>query len=41
VELIDGDRLCDLLKDYGLGVAVTQRIEEDVAVQPSFFNEFS
>ncbi len=27
VELIDGERLCDLLKDYGLGVAVKQRLE--------------
>ncbi len=34
VELIDGERLCDLLKDYGLGVAVKQRLEEDVVVQP-------
>ena len=41
VELIDGDRLCDLLKEYALGVAVTQRIEEDITVQPAFFNEFS
>jgi len=41
VELIEGDRLCDLLKEYGLGVAVTQRIEEDITVQPAFFNEFT
>jgi restriction endonuclease Mrr len=40
VELIDGERLCDLLKDYGLGVAVKQRIEEDVVVQPDFFSEY-
>ncbi len=41
VELIDGERLCDLLKEYGLGVAVTQRIEEDISVQSAFFNDFS
>lgn len=40
VELIDGERLCDLLKDYGLGVTVTQRVEEDVLVQPEFFHEY-
>ena len=32
VELIDGDRLCDLLKDYRLGMEVRQRVEEDVTV---------
>jgi restriction system protein len=40
VELIDGEYLCDLLKEYGLGVQVTQRIVEDVEVVPSFFEEF-
>ena len=40
VELIDGDDLCDLLKEFGLGVGVTQRIEEDVIVQPEFFTEY-
>lgn len=37
VELIDGDRLCDLLKEYGLGVNVEQRVVEDVTVDPAFF----
>lgn len=41
VELIDGDRLCDLLKDYKLGVAVKRRIEEDVVLQREFFTEFT
>lgn len=40
VELIDGDRLCDLLREYRLGVSVTQRVEEDVAVVESFFDEY-
>jgi restriction system protein len=40
VELIDGDRLCDLLREYGLGVDVRQRIEEDVVVNPEFFDEY-
>lgn len=40
IELIDGERLCELLKQYALGVRVTQRIEEDVAVEPEFFKEF-
>ncbi len=40
VELIDGDRLCDLLREFRLGVNVTQRVEEDVTVVGSFFNEY-
>jgi len=40
VELIDGDRLCDLLREYNLGVDVRQRIEEDVVVNPEFFDEY-
>lgn len=40
VELIDGDRLCDLLLEYGLGVTVTERIERDVSVVESFFDEY-
>lgn len=40
VELIDGDRLCDLFREYGLGVDVRQRIEEDITVNPAFFNEY-
>jgi restriction system protein len=32
VELIDGDRLCDLLREFRLGIDVRQRIEEDVIV---------
>jgi restriction system protein len=40
VELIDGDRLCDLLREYGLGVEVRQRVEEDVVVNPEFFDEY-
>jgi hypothetical protein len=39
--LIDGDRLCDLLKDYGLGVEVTLRQIEDVSVRPDFFKDFA
>ena len=37
VELIDGDRLCDLLKEFRLGIEVRQRVEEDVTVNPGFF----
>jgi restriction system protein len=40
VELIDGDRLCDLLKDYRLGIEVRQRVEEDVTVKTAFFDEY-
>jgi restriction endonuclease Mrr len=37
VDLIDGDRLCDLLKEYELGVRLTVRQIEDVAVSAEFF----
>ena len=40
VELIDGDRLCDLLKEYGLGVRVTARTVEDIEVVPNFFDDY-
>jgi hypothetical protein len=37
---VDGEQLCDLLKDYGLGVKVQQRIEYDVTVIPPFFDDY-
>lgn len=40
IDLVDGEQLCDLLKDYGLGVTVQQRIEHDVTVIPSFFDDY-
>lgn len=39
VDLIDGDRLCDLLKEYELGVRTEIRQVEDVTVDASFFAE--
>lgn len=40
VELIDGDRLCGLLKEFRLGIEVRQRIAEDVTVSSRFFDEY-
>jgi restriction system protein len=37
VDLIDGRRLCDLLKEYDLGVRTEKRVVEDVSVEKSFF----
>jgi len=37
VDLIDGDRLCELLKRYDLGVTTETRMEEDVRIEPAFF----
>ncbi len=37
VELIDGDDLCDLLKEYDLGVHTTSRVIEEVNVAEDFF----
>jgi restriction system protein len=37
VDLIDGRRLCDLLKEYELGVRTETRVVEDVSVEKDFF----
>lgn len=37
IELIDGEALCDLLKDYELGVRVTERTVEDIDVEDDYF----
>jgi restriction system protein len=37
VDLIDGDRLCDLLKEYAIGVSTTPRTVEDVKVETDYF----
>ena len=37
LDLIDGTRLCQLLKEYGLGVQTTLRTVEDVQVIEGFF----
>ncbi len=37
VELIDKDDLCELLKEYSIGVRTTTRTVEDVDVEPDFF----
>lgn len=39
VDLIDGDRLCDLLKQYEVGVITLIRQVEDVRVDKAFFDE--
>ncbi len=40
VEPIDGDRLCDLLLEYRLGVDVHERVELEVTVDTTFFDEY-
>ena len=40
VELIDSDDLCELLKEYELGVRVQTRQVEDVSVETGFFKQF-
>ncbi len=37
VDLIDGERLCELLKQYELGVRTTLKTVEDVKVDADFF----
>jgi restriction system protein len=38
IDLIDGARLCDLLKIHRMGVVVRERIEEDVSVDAELFS---
>jgi restriction system protein len=38
IDLIDGVRLCDLLKEHQLGVDVRERTVKDVSVNREFFN---
>ena len=40
IELIDGDRLCDLLQQYSLGVRTVVRQVQDVSIDPEFFDEY-
>jgi len=37
IDLIDGDRLCELLKDNAIGVTTTERVVEDVNVDVDYF----
>ncbi len=39
IDLIDGERLCDLLKRYELGVQTKIRQEEDVSIEAAFFDD--
>lgn len=39
IDLIDGEALCQLLKDKRLGVRVREVVREEVEVLPEFFSE--
>jgi restriction system protein len=41
IDLIDGERLCGLLKEHGLGVETTQRTIEDVHIHAEFFQNLT
>lgn len=40
IDLVDGEELCQLLKKYGLGVKVTERVIEEIEVDLGFFDQF-
>ena len=40
LDLIDGDNLCELLKERGLGVVVKERTVEDVTIDSEYFERF-
>lgn len=39
IDLIDGEALCDLLKQYEMGVVTRPRTVEEIEIEPEFFNE--
>lgn len=39
IDLVDGDGLCDLLKQHSVGVVVQSRIVEDVTLNEAWWNE--
>lgn len=39
IDLIDGDAMCQLLKERRLGVAVREVVREEVTILPEFFSE--
>ncbi len=39
IDLIDGERLCDLLREYQLGVRSIVRQVEDIEIAPEFFSD--
>lgn len=41
IDLIDGERLCDLLKDHRLGVETRVRTVEDVRIRTEFFADLA
>jgi restriction system protein len=38
IDLIDGDRLCDLLKEYRVGIRVETRVTEDVEIDRAYLD---
>ena len=40
VDLIDGEALCDLLKEHSLGIRTTQRVVEDITIDDAYFDQF-
>ena len=40
VDLIDGDALCDLLRERSLGVRTATRVVEDVTIDDDYFDQF-
>jgi restriction system protein len=39
IDLIDGDQLCELLREHRLGVETTTRTIEEIRIQPEFFTD--
>ena len=40
IDLIDGNRLCELLKENTIGVTTTERVVEDVKIEVDYFASF-
>lgn len=40
VDLVDGEALCQLLKEHSLGVRTTPRVVEDITIDDAYFDQF-
>ena len=40
IDLVDGEALCELLREHSLGVRTTQRVVEDITIDDAYFDQF-
>ena len=40
IDLVDGEALCELLREHSLGVRTTERVVDDITIDDAYFNQF-